>query len=82
MSEHLGGILSKGLPALLEAPRIPDLSLLYSLFSRVKNGLTELCAHFNTYIKVSFIHLFQNMSNDAFYAYYCYDIGVLINHMF
>lgn len=52
LSEHLTGILQKGLDNLLEENRLADLSLLYSLFSRVKNGTTELCVNLNTYIKV------------------------------
>lgn len=55
LSEHLTGILQKGLDNLLEENRLSDLSLLYSLFSRVKNGTTELCVNLNTYIKVSTI---------------------------
>ncbi|XP_031622090.1 cullin-4B [Contarinia nasturtii] len=51
LSEHLTGILHKGLENLLEENRLSDLSLLYSLFSRVKNGLNELCVNFNLYIK-------------------------------
>ena len=51
LSEHLTGILQKGLDSLLEENRLSDLSLLYSLFSRVKNGTAELCTNFNTYIK-------------------------------
>ncbi|KAL4716866.1 hypothetical protein ACJJTC_012677 [Scirpophaga incertulas] len=51
LSEHLAGILSKGLEALMDDPRLPDLTTLYNLFSRVKDGLTELCTHFNAYIK-------------------------------
>lgn len=51
LSEHLTGILQKGLDSLLEENRLSDLSLLYSLFSRVKNGTVELCLNFNTYIK-------------------------------
>ncbi|XP_073957721.1 cullin-4A-like [Choristoneura fumiferana] len=51
LSEHLTGILSKGLEALMDGPRLADLTTLYSLFSRVKDGLTELCSHFNAYIK-------------------------------
>ncbi|XP_013183932.1 cullin-4A [Amyelois transitella] len=51
LSEHLSGILSKGLEALMDGPRVNDLTTLYSLFSRVKDGLTELCNHFNAYIK-------------------------------
>lgn len=52
LSEHLTGILAKGLDALLEENRLSDLALLYSLFSKVKNGTVELCAKFNGYIKV------------------------------
>jgi len=53
ISEHLGSLLAKGLENLLDINRIQDLSLMYNLFSRVKNGLAELCSHFNSYIKVS-----------------------------
>lgn len=56
LSEHLTGILQKGLENLLEQNRLADLSLLYSLFSRVKNGTTELCMNFNAFIKVR-IHI-------------------------
>lgn len=52
LSEHLTGILHKGLENLLEENRLSDLTLLYSLFSRVKNGLIELCVNFNGFIKV------------------------------
>ncbi|XP_072939842.1 cullin-4A [Epargyreus clarus] len=51
LSEHLTGILSKGLESLMDGPRLADLTTLYSLFSRVKDGLNELCNHFNAYIK-------------------------------
>lgn len=57
LSEHLTGILHKGLENLLEENRLADLTLLYSLFSRVKNGLNELCMNFNSYIKVKHINL-------------------------
>jgi len=53
LSEHLTSILQKGLDNLLEENRVHNLTLLYSLFTRVKNGLVELCLNFNTYIKVS-----------------------------
>ena len=52
LSEHLSTILHKGLENLLEENRIPELTLLYDLLTRVKNGLVELCINFNTYIKV------------------------------
>lgn len=53
LSEHLTSILQKGLDVLLEENRIKDLTLMYRLFSRVKNGPTELCNNFNSFIKVS-----------------------------
>ncbi|XP_075233766.1 cullin 4 [Lycorma delicatula] len=51
LSEHLTNVLQKGLDSLLEENRVEDLTLLYSLFTRVKKGLIELCLTFNTYIK-------------------------------
>lgn len=51
LSEPLTAILSKGLESLMDGPRLHDLTTLYSLFSRVKDGLNELCNHFNAYIK-------------------------------
>jgi cullin-4 len=51
ISEHLPNILMKGLDQLLDANRISDLSLMYNLLTRVKEGLVELCSHFNQYIK-------------------------------
>lgn len=57
LSEHLPTIIQKGLENLLEENRTKDLSLMYVLFSRVKNGVVELCVSFNLYIKVS-LHVF------------------------
>ncbi|RLU23086.1 hypothetical protein DMN91_005364 [Ooceraea biroi] len=51
LSEHITSILQKGLSGLLDENRINDLSLLYNLYSRIKNGLVELCLNFNSYIK-------------------------------
>ncbi|KAG5677740.1 hypothetical protein PVAND_007471 [Polypedilum vanderplanki] len=51
LAEHITGILQKGLDQLLEENRISDLTLLYSLFSRVKNGTLELVTSYNAYIK-------------------------------
>ncbi|CAH0562200.1 unnamed protein product [Brassicogethes aeneus] len=51
LSEHVTNLLQKGLNGLLEEKRIPDLTLLYQLFNRVKNGLAELCLSFNAFIK-------------------------------
>lgn len=52
LSEHLTGILQKGLDNLLEENQLSDLTLLYSLFHRVKTGTVELCVNYNSYIKV------------------------------
>ncbi|KAH8284708.1 hypothetical protein KR018_012036 [Drosophila ironensis] len=51
LAEHLTTILQKGLDSLLEDNRLNDLTLLYGLLSRVKNGTSELCGNFNGYIK-------------------------------
>lgn len=52
ITEHLTGILQKGLDQLLDENRIEsDLTLMYNLLARVKEGLPELCSHFNQYIK-------------------------------
>lgn len=51
LAEHITGILQKGMEHLLGENRIADLTLLYSLFSRVKNGTVELCASYNAFIK-------------------------------
>ncbi|XP_055374135.1 cullin-4B isoform X2 [Condylostylus longicornis] len=51
LAEHSTAILQKGLDNLLEENRLQDLQLLYNLFSRIKNGTTELCGNFNGYIK-------------------------------
>jgi hypothetical protein len=62
LSEHLTSILQKGLDSLLEENRVHNLTLLYSLFTRVKNGLVELCLNFNTYIKVSNLEAYPHSS--------------------
>lgn len=55
LSEHKTFLLQKGLDSLLDQNRRLDLSLLYSLFARIKGGLEDLCTHFNAYIKVAII---------------------------
>lgn len=52
LSEHLTTMLQKGMDSLLEENRVSELALLYTLVTRIKKGLQELCTHFNTYIKV------------------------------
>uniref|UniRef100_T1IZT0 Cullin family profile domain-containing protein n=1 Tax=Strigamia maritima TaxID=126957 RepID=T1IZT0_STRMM len=51
LGEHLSNILQKGLDNLLDENRLNDLSLMYNLFSKVKNGFQELCSYFSLYIK-------------------------------
>lgn len=52
LTQYLTPILQKGLDQLLDENRIAvDLPLLYNLLARVKEGLPELCLHFNQYIK-------------------------------
>lgn len=46
------GFVCSGLDQLLDENRVTDLGLLYQLFSRVKDGLKELCSAFSAYIKV------------------------------
>lgn len=51
ISQHLMTILQKGLDQLLDENRLTDLTLMYSLLGRIKEGHHELCSHFNQYIK-------------------------------
>ncbi|KAL3847408.1 hypothetical protein ACJMK2_018321 [Sinanodonta woodiana] len=51
LEQHVSHILQKGLDQLLHENRIADLTRLYTLFSRVRDGLKEQCAAFATYIK-------------------------------
>lgn len=51
ISEHLTNILQKGHEPMLDKFNVAEISLLYSLLARVKDGLNELCRNFNAYIK-------------------------------
>ena len=51
IANHLTTILTKGLNQMLDDLRMDDLILLHKLCSRVAEGLTKLCNHFNNYIK-------------------------------
>lgn len=51
IATHLTLIVAKGLDQLLDDMRLDDLILLHNLLSRVPNGITELCNHFNKHIK-------------------------------
>ena len=67
-------VVGKGMHQLLSENRIDDLSLIYQLFSRVKDGLKELVLAFCTYIKVSrsvcsalFLSISMTLSIQHFY---------------
>ena len=49
---YLNTLLSVGFESLLEASRYRDLSLLFNLFTRFREGLSLLCKAFSEYIKV------------------------------
>uniref|UniRef100_A0A5F9CPW9 Cullin 4A n=1 Tax=Oryctolagus cuniculus TaxID=9986 RepID=A0A5F9CPW9_RABIT len=51
LGEHLTAILQKGLDHLLDENRVPDLTQMYQLFSRVKGGQQALLQHWSEYIK-------------------------------
>lgn len=51
ISEHMTAILQKGHETMLDKFDVKEIALLYSLMSRVKDGLNELCRNFNSYIK-------------------------------
>jgi cullin-4 len=53
IGEHLEEILDKGYESLLEAMRVPELSLLYGFFARFKDGLPLMTKAFSNYIKKS-----------------------------
>ncbi|XP_075056145.1 cullin-4A [Mixophyes fleayi] len=51
LGEHLVAILQKGLKSMLDENRVPDLTLMYQLFSRVRGGQSILLQHWGEYIK-------------------------------
>nr|XP_020752035.1 cullin-4A [Odocoileus virginianus texanus] len=51
LGEHLTAILQKGLDHLLDENRVPDLTQMYQLFSRVRGGQQALLHHWSDYIK-------------------------------
>lgn len=53
ISEHLSGILNKGLDQLLEENRKKELKLMYTLVGRVKNGHIELKNKVCEYVKTT-----------------------------
>ncbi|XP_041357588.1 cullin-4A-like isoform X2 [Gigantopelta aegis] len=64
LEQHLHQMLQKGLDHMLDENRVSDLSLLYQLLSRVKDGLKELCSGFNQYIKNTGRLMVVNKEND------------------
>jgi len=64
IEQHLNAILQKGLDSLLAENRIVELTLMYQLFSRVRDGLRELCAAFASFIKKSGRLFVINPEND------------------
>ncbi|XP_074658437.1 cullin-4B-like [Tubulanus polymorphus] len=64
LEKHLVAILQKGLDQLLDENRIHDLRLLYQLFSRVRDGLKELCTTFAAFIKKSGRMIVVNPENN------------------
>ncbi|XP_077153081.1 cullin-4A [Ranitomeya variabilis] len=52
LGEHLVAILQKGLKNMLDENRVPDLTLMYQLFSRVRGGQSILLQHWGEYIKI------------------------------
>ncbi|KAA0722690.1 Cullin-4B [Triplophysa tibetana] len=51
LGEHMNTILQKGLKTLLDENRVTELTLLYQLFSKVKDGLIILLQFWKQYIK-------------------------------
>ncbi|XP_018417756.1 PREDICTED: cullin-4A [Nanorana parkeri] len=51
LGEHLAAILQKGLKNMLDENRVPDLTLMYQLYSRVRGGQSILLQHWGEYIK-------------------------------
>lgn len=64
IANHLESLLTKGLDQLLDDLRMCDLVRLHKLCGRVENGLTELCAHFNKYIKRRGLVIVTNVARD------------------
>ncbi|XP_073419646.1 cullin-4A [Dendrobates tinctorius] len=52
LGEHLAAILQKGLKNMLDENRVPDLTLMYQLFSLVRGGQSNLLQHWGEYIKI------------------------------
>jgi cullin-4 len=64
IEQHLSALLQKGLDVMLDQNRISDMSLMYQLFSRVKDGFKELWCAFASYIKKTGKLFVINPEND------------------
>ncbi|XP_069105312.1 cullin-4A-like [Argopecten irradians] len=64
LEQHLVQILQKGLDQLLTENRITELTLMYQLFNRVRDGLKDLCVAFAVYIKSTGRLIVINSDND------------------
>ncbi|ESO10101.1 hypothetical protein HELRODRAFT_185316 [Helobdella robusta] len=64
IENHTKSILQKGLDMLLEQNRIGDLTLLFDLLSRTKDGVKELMINFSNYIKKTGTLYVINHNND------------------
>lgn len=65
LENHMKQILQKGLDLLLDQNRVSDLSLLYTLFNRIKDGLKLLRQEFAAYIKKTGRLIVINPCNDV-----------------
>ncbi|WAR28751.1 CUL4A-like protein [Mya arenaria] len=64
LEQHISQMLQKGLNQLLSENRISDLTRIFNLLSRVKNGQKELCAATALYIKNTGRMIVLNTNND------------------
>lgn len=64
IEKHVKTLLTRGFHNLMRDSRHHDLSLMYSLFERVKDGKTELAAAFGKYVKVAGAELVNNPAAD------------------
>ena len=53
ISKHITNILNKGFESLMDTNSSEHLSVMYALFSRVKDGQDKLCEYFGGYVKVT-----------------------------
>lgn len=80
LTQHINGILHKGLNYLLDENKLKDLTLMYNLYNRLKDGLTELCRHFNNYVKTKGRTLVINPEKDATMVQDLLDFKVRMDH--